>query len=88
MYIQLLENIGTATPTTKRYFFLSVYSNTYPLSNSFQIVTAINPRFKTIADGYTAQFLKVSTSVRPPFCKIHPFVYSNTYPLSNKLQYK
>ena len=31
-------------------FFLSVYSNTYPLSNSFQIVMAIKPKFKTIAD--------------------------------------
>ena len=52
MYIQLFEKTGAGTPATNGYFFLSVYStNTYPLSNSFQIVTAINPRFKTIADG-------------------------------------
>ena len=42
MHIQLFENISAGTPTTNGLFFLSVYSNTYPLSNSFQIVTAIN----------------------------------------------
>ena len=33
--------------------FLQCSNNrhTYPLSNNFQIVTAINPRLKTIADG-------------------------------------
>ena len=50
MYIQLFENIGTGTPAKNGQFFLSVYSNTYPLSNSFQIVMAIKPKFKTIAD--------------------------------------
>ena len=51
MYIQLFEKIGTGTPATNGQFFLSVYSDNYPLSNSFQTVTAINPRFMTIADG-------------------------------------
>ena len=46
MYIKLFENIGTRTPATN-----GVYSNTYTLPNSFQRVTAINPRFKTIAGG-------------------------------------
>ena len=46
MYIKLFENIGARTPATN-----GVYSNTYTLPNSFQRVTAINPRFKTIADG-------------------------------------
>ena len=50
MYIQLFENIGAETPATNGQFFLCVF-NTYPLSNSFQIVIAIKPRFKTIADG-------------------------------------
>ena len=51
MYIQLFENIGAGTLATKGEFCPNVYSNTYPLSNSFQIVTAINPRSKIIADG-------------------------------------
>ena len=49
MYIQLLENIGHLQQMDS--FFLSVYSNTYPLSNSFQIVVAIKPKFKTVADA-------------------------------------
>ena len=48
MYIQLLENIGHLQQMDG--FFLSVYSNTYPLSNSFQIVVAIKPKFKTVAE--------------------------------------
>ena len=51
MHMQLFENIGAGTPATNGQFFLGVHSNTYPLSNSFQIVMAIKPRFKTIADG-------------------------------------
>ena len=51
MCIQLFENIGKRTPATNGQFLLGVYSTTYPLSNSFQIATAINPRFKTIANG-------------------------------------
>ena len=51
MYIELFENIGAGKLVTNGQFFLSVYSNTYPLSNSFQIVTAIKLRFKTVADG-------------------------------------
>ena len=50
MYIQLFENIGAGPPSTNGQFFLCVF-NTYPLSNSFQIVTAIKLSFKTIADG-------------------------------------
>ena len=51
MYIKLFENIDAGTSATNGQFFLSVYSNNYPLTNSFQIVIAINPKFKTIADG-------------------------------------
>ena len=46
MYIKLFENFGARTPARN-----GVYSNTYTLPNSFQRVTAINPRFKTIAYG-------------------------------------
>ena len=76
MYIKLFENTGARTPGINGQFFLSVYSNNYPLSNSFQVVTAINPRLKTTADGETAQFLKVSTK-----CKANLLQ-------TNKLQYK
>ena len=51
MHMQLFENIGAGTSATNGQFFLGVHSNTYPLPNSFQIVMAIKPRFKTIADG-------------------------------------
>ena len=50
-YISSFENIGAGTLATNGWTFYSVYSDTDPLSNSFQIVTAVNPRFKTTADG-------------------------------------
>ena len=48
------EKIDAGTLATNGYFFLTMCSNTYPGSTRFQIVTAANPMFKTIADGQTA----------------------------------
>lgn len=48
------EKIDARTLATNGYFFLTMCSNTYPGSTRFQIVTAANPMFKTIADGQTA----------------------------------
>lgn len=45
------EKIDAGTFATNGYFFLTMCSNTYPLSTRFQTVTAANPMFKTIADG-------------------------------------
>ena len=43
--------VGAGALATNGYFFLTMCSNTYPLPTRFQIVTAANPMFKTIADG-------------------------------------
>ena len=46
MYIKLFQNIGAGKLVTNRQFFLSVYSNTYPLSNSYCNQTTL--RFRII----------------------------------------